>query len=100
MCEEKHVSTKVCACCGNELPITAFNKHGRSKDGYSSVCRACKAKIGDGNPELAKFTKASTKKKKVRIWDTMSIDQRLKGHFDLIASDFHAESYTYKILDE
>ena len=52
------------------------------------------------NPELAKFTKASTKKKKVRIWDTMSIDQRLKGHFDLIASDFHAESYTYKILDE
>ena len=56
MCEEKHVSTKVCACCGNELPITAFNKHGRSKDGYSCVCRACKAKIGDGNPELAKFT--------------------------------------------
>ena len=56
MCEEKHVSTKVCACCGNELPITAFNRHGRSKDGYSSVCRACKAKIGDGNPELVKFT--------------------------------------------
>lgn len=56
MCEEKHVSTKVCTCCGNELPITAFNKHGRSKDGYEAVCRACKAKTGDGNPELAKFT--------------------------------------------
>lgn len=56
MCEEKHISTKVCSCCGNELPITAFNKHGRSKDGYGSVCRACKAKTGDGNPELARFT--------------------------------------------
>ena len=31
MCEEKHVSTKVCACCGN-------------------------AKTGNGNPELAKFS--------------------------------------------
>lgn len=56
MCEEKHVSTKVCACCGNELPITAFNKHGRSKDGYETICRTCKAKSGSGNPELAKFT--------------------------------------------
>lgn len=56
MCEEKHVSTKVCACCGNELPITAFNKNGRSKDGYKAICRACKAKTGNGNPELAKFS--------------------------------------------
>lgn len=56
MCEEKHVSTKVCACCGNELPITAFNKHGCSKDGYKTICRACKAKTGNGNPELAKFS--------------------------------------------
>lgn len=56
MCEEKHVSTKVCACCGNELPITAFNKHGRSNDGYETICRACKAKADNGNPELAKFS--------------------------------------------
>lgn len=26
------------------------------KDGYEAVCRACKAKTGDGNPELARFT--------------------------------------------
>lgn len=56
MCEEKHLSTKICSCCGNELPITAFSKHGKSRDGYSHVCRACKAKTGNGNPELAKFT--------------------------------------------
>lgn len=56
MCEEKHLSTKVCACCGNELPITAFNKHGKSKDGYESICKACKAKTKGSNPELLKFT--------------------------------------------
>ena len=56
MCEEKQISTKVCTCCGNELPVTAFNKHGRSKDGYEAICRACKAKIKDGNSELSKFS--------------------------------------------
>ena len=56
MCEEKQIATKVCACCGNELPITAFNKHGKSKDGYETICRACKTKIKGSNPELLKFT--------------------------------------------
>lgn len=56
MCEEKQISTKVCTCCGNELPVTAFNKHGRSKDGYATICRACKTKVKDGNSELSKFT--------------------------------------------
>lgn len=57
MCEEKPKPiTKVCACCGNELPIEAFNKHGRSKDGYEAICRACKTKIKGSNPELLKFT--------------------------------------------
>lgn len=56
MCEEKHVSTKVCSKCGVELPITAFDKHGRSKDGYASICKACKAQQNGCNPELEKFT--------------------------------------------
>lgn len=56
MCEEKQISTKVCTCCGNELPVTDFNKDGCSKDGYKAVCRACKAKVKDGNSELSKFT--------------------------------------------
>lgn len=56
MCDEKQISTKVCNCCGNELPITAFDRHGRSKDGYHKVCRACKAKLGNQNENLVKFT--------------------------------------------
>jgi hypothetical protein len=34
-----------------------------------------------------------------RVWDTMSIHERLKKHFDLLAHDFHAVSYSYEILD-
>ena len=56
MCNENHISTKVCNVCGNTLPITAFNKHERSKDGYLKTCKDCLKKVGDGNPELAKFT--------------------------------------------
>lgn len=35
-----------------------------------------------------------------RVWDTMSVHERLKKHFDLIAHDFHAVSYSYEILDD
>lgn len=60
MCDEKQIATKVCTSCGNELPLSAFHKHGNSKDGYSSVCIACKAtklaNAKEGNPKLAQFT--------------------------------------------
>lgn len=56
MCDEKHVSTKICSCCGNELPVTAFDRHGKSKDGYSHICRAYKAEQNGTNTDLAKFT--------------------------------------------
>lgn len=35
-----------------------------------------------------------------RVWDTMSVHERLKEHFDLIAHDLHAVSYSYEILDD
>lgn len=35
-----------------------------------------------------------------RVWDTMSVDARLKEHFNLIAHDFRAVSYSYEILDD
>lgn len=35
-----------------------------------------------------------------RVWDTMSIQNRLKAHFDLIAHDLGAESYSYEILGD
>lgn len=35
-----------------------------------------------------------------RVWDTMSVHERLKKHFDLLAHDFHAVSYSYETLDD
>lgn len=56
MCEEKYSSAKVCNCCGNELPITDFDKDIYSKDGYENTCRICKIKSDINNHDLAKFT--------------------------------------------
>lgn len=35
-----------------------------------------------------------------RVWDTLSVHERLKSHFDIIAHDFRAESYSYEILGD
>ena len=61
MCEEKLIPTKVCVKCGRTLPVTSFHKHGRSKDGYTNICTACKANknghsAANCNPKLAEFT--------------------------------------------
>lgn len=64
--------TKVCNKCGRELPISAFNKKTKSKDGLQDVCRECQSAYSRErvlkkkveahkmipmytNPELAKF---------------------------------------------
>lgn len=35
--------TKVCCACGRELPLDAFGKHPKAKDGLQSRCRECTA---------------------------------------------------------
>lgn len=40
------------------------------------------------------------KKGNKSLWETMTIDQKLKAHFDLIASDFNAISYSYNVLED
>lgn len=35
-----------------------------------------------------------------RVWDTLSEKERLCHHFDLIAHDLHAVSYSYEVLDD
>lgn len=50
------------------------------------------------SPKFAKRIKQG--KIETTIWRTMSIDERLKKHFDLIASDLHSVSYSYEILDD
>ena len=38
--------TKICRHCQSELPIEAFVKSRKSKDGYSNLCKECKREIG------------------------------------------------------
>lgn len=47
--------TKVCCACGRELPLDAFGKHARAKDGLQSRCRECTAKaLKDGRKKTDK----------------------------------------------
>lgn len=47
--------TKVCCACGRELPLDAFGKHPRAKDGLQSRCRECTAKaLKDGRKKTDK----------------------------------------------
>ena len=38
--------------------------------------------------------------KKQKVWDTFSIDKRLRMYFDNIANDMRAVKYNYEILDD
>jgi len=42
--EREPIATKVCKRCGQELPISEFGKHHKTKDGYQPVCRSCRSK--------------------------------------------------------
>ena len=35
---------KKCACCGQELPLSSFNKSKQSPDGHYTYCRECVSK--------------------------------------------------------
>ena len=43
MNEEKKEPTKVCSKCGRELPLSAFGKHAKTKDGLQAMCHECKS---------------------------------------------------------
>lgn len=50
-------------------------------------------------PTSAKLARIIDKKGR-REWDKLTLHERLKKHFDLIAEDLGAVSYTYDILDD
>lgn len=42
--EENKPQTKVCNCCGRELPVDQFGKHAKTKDGLQPICKECRSK--------------------------------------------------------
>lgn len=52
-------------------------------------------------PRLAKPTKYNKYGEVIeRVWDTLALHERLKHHFDQIAHDLRAVSYSYEILGD
>lgn len=56
--EKPEIATKVCKRCGQELPVSAFGRHSKTRDGYQPVCRLCLSKQKKGKPRAAKMKKA------------------------------------------
>ena len=53
------------------------------------------------SPKLAKPTKVNSVGDVIeRVWDTLPKHERLKNHFDQIAHDLGAVSYSYEILGD
>lgn len=50
------METKVCNCCGRELPLSEFHKKTSAKDGHQSNCKECAKKMA--RERLDKFRRA------------------------------------------
>lgn len=35
-------ATKVCKCCGKEMPLTDFKRNKNTPDGHESICKQCR----------------------------------------------------------
>ena len=43
------MTTKVCKCCGRDLPLEKFYRNTNSSDGRSDICYSCARKKGLAN---------------------------------------------------
>lgn len=66
--EEK--KTKVCTCCGRELPLEEFYNNCTRKDGHSSICKKCTL---EKNKEVYKKAKETLATKQPGIKATFKI---------------------------
>lgn len=53
----EEVATKVCKCCGKELPLTEYYKNSATKDGHDNKCKKCR------NKQIAEYDAKHKKKK-------------------------------------
>lgn len=53
-------SFKKCACCGQQLPLSSFNKSKQSQDGHYTYCRECVSKKNKERYENKKKKKNSS----------------------------------------
>lgn len=56
----EEIRTKVCKCCGEELPVTSFYEKKSSADGYQTYCKSCQSK------KMVKYARNRKAKEKAR----------------------------------
>ncbi len=54
------VQTKICKRCGRALPLTAFGRHSRTKDGYQPLCNECLSEQNKGHRPRHAWKKAES----------------------------------------
>lgn len=66
----EETKTKVCKCCGQELPIEEF---ARNAFGYTNVCKNCNSinrkKAWERKNEVAKLKESATNARELRLHD-------------------------------
>lgn len=56
----EEIRTKVCKCCGEELPVTSFYEKKTSADGYQTYCKSCQSK------KMVEYARNRREKEKAR----------------------------------
>ena len=108
-------TTKVCKRCGRELPLEAFGKTVRSKDGYQSNCRECQAELvrqgwekrraeGKAHPAPMQKKKASDEVRecvdRIMAKDEAKERQRVQRKAERIANPALAEFPDHDLVNE
>jgi len=57
---EESAPTKICKRCGRALPLTAFGRHSRTKDGYQPLCNECLSEQNKGHRPRQAWKKADS----------------------------------------
>lgn len=70
----EEIRTKVCKCCGEELPVTSFYEKKTSSDGYQTYCKKCQSKK---MVEYARNKRAKEKYRKVEE-ERMEFEKKYK----------------------
>lgn len=56
----EEIRTKVCKCCGEELPVTSFYEKKTAADGYQTYCKKCQ------NKKMVEYARNKKEKEKAR----------------------------------
>lgn len=97
--EEKNTQTKVCNCCGRELPVDQFGKHAKTKDGLQPICKECRSKKSKA-AHVKKNVTPEVIEKLEELEDTVnSYAEKIKDHPWPNLSGFDDEDLIHELSD-